>query len=184
MADGSETVLLDQISQHALEQSRQPVQHGHQGAQGHSQLFRHGAQGDAVSIVQQHHAREELIAQQMFGQYGWGLSLQAAAATGTVLFLQPVNDPLGLQRRTVEHRAETHAFIGQWAATVGTVGGRRDGFDPVGLERRDRLAAVAGMSGFQSPGIRAVRGGRVGLESNFHSRGGEPKKPCSAWRWR
>ena len=176
MADGGETIVLDQVRHHCLEQAGQPMQHLDQGAEGHAELFGDGAQRDPVAIVQQQDPSDQLIAQQMFGQHAGGLGLQAAAAAGAILFLQPINDLLGLQGRTVEDGTQPYAFVLQWAATVGTERGSRAGFEVVGLGSSKTFAAVAGMSRLGAAGMRAVFLSGRGLEGDFRRRGGGAKE--------
>jgi hypothetical protein len=167
MADGAEAIVLDQVRHPGLEQAGQPMQHLDQGAEGHAELFRDGAQRDPVAIVQPQDPSDQLIAQQMCGQHGGGLGLQAAAAAGAILFLQLIDDLLGLQGRTVEDGTQSYSFVLQWAATVWTDRGSREGFEVVGLGGSQTLAAVAGMSSLGAAGMRAVFLSGRGLEGDF-----------------
>jgi hypothetical protein len=93
--------------------------------------------------------------------------LQAAATARAILFLQLVNDALGLQRWAVADGTEPDPFVLERAATVGTGRGSQNGFEAVGLGRGETLAAVAGMPGWGTAGMGAVGFGSLGLERPF-----------------
>ena len=85
MADRRSAVKLDQMGHDRFAQARQTVQHLHHASQIQPHLIADAPQRNAVHVMQERNAGDDLITKQRLGQYSRGLRRMRFFASRTII---------------------------------------------------------------------------------------------------
>ena len=146
MADWRSAVKLDQMRHDRFEQARQTVQHLHHASQIQPHLIADAPQRNAVHVMQERNAGDELIAKQRFGQYSRGLRLMGFFAVRAIIPAQPVEDRFRTRGRDFQYRPVPDAFIVHRMAAVGASRIQADIDDPSGLLWIEAFSSISRMA--------------------------------------
>ena len=92
MPNRCQAIEFDQARQDRFEEASQAVQHLNNASQIQTHLIADASQRNAMHVMHERNAGDELIAKESSGQHGWGLGLMGLLAVGAIVFAQPVED--------------------------------------------------------------------------------------------